>query len=146
MVKQTARQLARHSIAGALPFLVNLTAFTLLVAFNAPSGYQTVPAFVIGGQAAFWTHDRWSYRHRHPSLAGWQYRWCWFMPGQLGGAALNWLVAKRLNDLYDLSSITVYVAAMAAGVVVTFSWTNWLSHKDDPSVSPAEPALEHTHK
>lgn len=146
MVKQTARQFARHSIAGIVPFVANATAFTLLVATDSLVGYQTVAAFAIGGQVAFWTHDRWSYRHRNPSLTGWQYRWCWFMPGQIGGGALNWWVASRLTESYDLWPVAVYAAATAAGVIITFSWTNWLSHKDDPSTSPAEPAQEHTHK
>lgn len=143
MVKKTMRQFVRHCIAGIAPFVANIVTFTVLVAFDVLVEYQTVVAFVIGGQVAFWAHDRWSYRHRQPSIDGWQYRWLWFMPGQIGGAALNWWVADWLTDRYDLWTAAVYVAATCAGVTITFTWTNCVSHKDDESTRPVEQPLEH---
>ncbi|MES2876763.1 MAG: GtrA family protein [Patescibacteria group bacterium] len=145
MVKKTMKQLTRHCAAGVVPFAANIVTFTVLFALNAAPDYQTVIAFIVGGQVAFWTHDRWTYRVRNPSLDGWKRRWCWFMPGQIGGALLNLYVAIQLNDAYDywLWSIVVYVLSTAAGVTITFSWTNWLSHKDDSSTDPAEHAKEH---
>lgn len=147
MAKKTARQFMRHIAGGAPPFAVNFATYNLLVVFELAAGHQPLIAFLVGGQVAFWTHDRWSYRHRNPTIDGWFYRWLWFMPGQVGGGTLNWYVSNQLDEKTDIWQIFVYIAATIAGVAISFPWTNWLSHKDDdPSISPAEPARVCTRK
>jgi hypothetical protein len=61
------------------------------------------------------------------------------MPGQMAGFLLNWSAANLLVEFTSLSALIVWISATAAGVIATFSWTNWFSHK---GTSPTRPATE----
>ena len=137
MVARTSWRYLRHSVGGAIGVPLNALVYLIMRLFEIAPNYQTIIPFVVAGQVAFWVHDRWTYRDRHPHLEGWIGRWLWFMPGQLGGGALNLLVAEHVTYAYDWPMASVYMCANIAGSLVSFAWTNFVSHREpDSSESP----------
>lgn len=143
MVKETSRRYVRHSMGGAIGIVPNAMVYLIMRLFDLAPEYQTIIPFAVAGQIAFWVHDRWTYRDRHPHLNGWMKRWLWFMPGQIGGGLLNLKVADYVKAEYDWWMVGVYLAANLAGSLVTFAWTNFLSHREkNVSGSPDESRKE----
>ena len=138
MVKETSRRYMRHCLGGAIGIAPNALVYLIMRFYELAPEYQTIIPFAVAGQIAFWIHDRWTYRDRHPTLDDWLVRWLWFMPGQVGGGLLNLWVADRTKNEYDWRMVAVYLAANVAGSLVTFLWTNFLSHRDKKSKSPDE--------
>lgn len=140
MVRKTmSLRLVKYCTVGLIPFTANFLTFNLFLTLGITVGFATGIGFVVGGQVAFWAHDRLTFGDRHVSLKGWARRWRRFMPGQMAGFTLNWLAANALVEFTNAHAYVIYTLATVAGVVGTFSWTNWFSHKDDSSTSPAEP-------
>lgn len=155
MVKKTAKQFVRHCAGGIMALIPNIVIYTIFRYFNAAPEYQTVVPFLLAGQVAFFVHTFWSYRDRaeERSWAGVAWLYCMFMTGQALAATLNYRVAERYeaatpeqdrfnpfvgwlmswftdvpHDYWTILSM-FYVVPLLAGVSISFSWTNWVSHR-----------------
>lgn len=127
-IRAPSRRVALYLVVGLIPFTANLGTFQLLSLAGISVGFATSLAFLVGGQVAFWSHDRISFGDRYTELLGWPRRWRRFMPGQLAGFGLNWSTANLLAEFSELSGIIIWALATVAGITATFSWTNWFSH------------------
>jgi putative flippase GtrA len=136
----------KYCLVGFIPFGTNMSTMIILKQLGVDTQNAAVTAFFIGGQVSFWSHDRLTFGDRHISLTGWRWRWAKFMPGQLAGFAANYFAVTGLVQLdpriivygFDLSLATVYLSGLVCGVITTFCWTNFFSHKE--AEEPATPA------
>lgn len=165
-------RLVKYGIVGLIPFAANALTIILLTHLGVGVVRVTIPdfsienamihlvvtefgfgldiatcvSFAIGGQVAFWGHDRLTFSDRHVSLRGWRRRWRRFMPGQFGGLGLNLLTGLLLATFTDTPRLVAWFLCTFAGVIGTFSWTNWISHRaptpDYPVIHPREEPQE----
>lgn len=155
MVKKTAKQFLRHCVGGFIALIPNFALYALVRVLNVAPGYQTVVPFLIAGQVAFVVHTLWSYKDRaeKKSKLGLFLQWCLFMVGQAAAGSLNYYVAEKAtwtvrvqgayNAFWDAClfwlfgnghdywtiSFMYYLFPLAAGVAVSFTWTNFVSHR-----------------
>ena len=138
-------RLLKYGMVGILPFCANMMTMVLLKHLGVDTQNAAVTAFFIGGQVSFWSHDRLTFGDRHVSLNGWSWRWAKFMPGQFAGFAANYFVVATLVTLdpsivvggYDLSLPFIYLGGLVSGIMTTFSWTNFFSHKASEATPPS---------
>lgn len=167
MVKEalSPKRLAKYGIVGVIPFTANVTTIIILTAMGVGVMSIVIPgisvefwnrqidtpgfrfgidiatclSFLIGGQVAFWCHDRLTFSDRHVSLAGWQRRWKKFMPGQAVGIGLNFSTGFVIATFAaDTSRSATWIICTVMGVIGTFLWTNLYSH----AALPADPATD----
>lgn len=157
MVKHHAVQFVRHCVGGGIALMPNIAVYAFLRSQGVAPIFQTVIAFIIGGQFAFAIHTFWSYRHRERKVTRrdvlQQYRM--FMYGQALASSLNltasWLITRYdpLREPFNMVAEPIlawllghdrdywamlymfYLVPLAAGVAVSFYWTNWKSHRDE---------------
>lgn len=146
-LKETARRMVRYALVALIPVSVNAGTFLALLLSGVTVEFATGLAFLVGGQVAFWSHDRLSFGDRYETTEGWPRRWRWLMIGQLLGFLLNWLVANSLAQIDNIYVWVIYVGATAGGSLVTFSWANLVSHKESTTTTcPADSARELAHQ
>lgn len=142
--KETIIFLVKYSLVGVtFGFGANLAAFTVMIKNDIPVGVATATAFLIGGQASFFAHDRITFGRVELDLEHWWQRWWRMMLGQAAGFMVNGVVANGLLLLDRLSSLSigtwyVYLAATACGAIVTCTAAKFYSHKSGRDVGPAK--------
>ncbi len=159
MVKQTAKQLVRHCVGGFIALMPNFAVYALLRILGIAPGYQTVISFLAAGQIAFVVHTFWSYKDRAERRTKWGYlrQYCVFMVGQAAAGRLNFYVAEEARWVpqvqekfnhaaqcllqwlfraeYDYWTFFMmpFLLPLAAGVMISFPWTNFVSHRKKKS-------------
>lgn len=100
----------------------------LLTQFGVSAEDATRSAFLIGGQASFWSHDRLTFGDHHVSIKGWPRRWVLFMPGQAIGFTANFVATFALAEA-GCWTLVIYSGGLVSGIMATYTWNKYVSHR-----------------